>query len=159
MYIIILKGGISIIYLSLARQTSNIPYIKVWEKDLQNQWDLEDWHLSFSRSFKEIFNSSLIEANLKVITRLYLVLTRLPAFYPSSFPLCFWSCHMLGTMIHIWWEWLKMIVTKSFTSLIESLDTRSQWTQQLLYLSIPPRISSNIPRNYFYATRSQIIHS
>lgn len=46
----------------------------------------------------------MVEANLKVLTRLYLVPTWLAKMYPSVSPLCFRDCQMPGTMCHIWWE-------------------------------------------------------
>lgn len=46
------RGGISLIYLSFARDTTKFPYMEAWEKDLQDSWDLDAGHKSFSRSFK-----------------------------------------------------------------------------------------------------------
>lgn len=75
-----------------------------WEKDLQSNWELEDWYENYSQSVKDIYNTSLIESNIKVFTRWYLVPTRLAATFPSTSPLCFRGCQGLSSMILIWWE-------------------------------------------------------
>lgn len=102
------RGGISIIYSSLATSGRKTKFMLEWERDLQESWDLEHWHKTFFRSFKGILNISLIEASLKVITRWYLTPSRLSLMYPSVSPLCFRGCHMKGTMMHIWWECPKI---------------------------------------------------
>lgn len=63
------RGGISIVYSSLASSSTKLPYMEAWEKDIQEDWDLGDWHRFFSRSYKRLFNSAFIEANLKLLTR------------------------------------------------------------------------------------------
>ncbi|XP_040198878.1 vomeronasal type-2 receptor 26-like [Rana temporaria] len=40
-----------------------------WERDLQDSWDLEDWHRAGTRAYKGIVNVALIEANLTVMMR------------------------------------------------------------------------------------------
>lgn len=102
------KGVISIIYTALSKPSSKFPYMEAWESDLQVTWDLEDWHQAISRAFKGKTNVSLVEANLKVITRWYLVPTRLAILFPSASPLCFSECPTLGYMIHVWWECPKI---------------------------------------------------
>lgn len=59
----------------------------------------------FPEGYKGILNVSKLEANGKVLTRWYVVLTCLSKLYPNSSPLCFRGCHMLGTMFHVWWEY------------------------------------------------------
>lgn len=69
-----LRGCISLmIYSALAEPIEKTSYMMSWERDLEIEWDLNTWHFCFSRSFKGIHNISLIEANLKVMSRWYLV--------------------------------------------------------------------------------------
>lgn len=98
------KWGISVIYLSLTLPMDKSSYMTTWEADFQYQWDLETWQAACAKSFKGILNISLIEASLKVLTRLYLTPTRLVSIYPSADPLCFRGCQLIGSMVHIWWE-------------------------------------------------------
>lgn len=102
------ERGISIIYSSLATNSNKLPHMLAWERDLQNHWELEDWNRFPSRSFKGISKISLIEANLKVLTRWYLFPTRLANMFPSSSPQCFRGCHLLDSMLHVWWKCLKI---------------------------------------------------
>lgn len=67
------RGGISLIYSALADPLEKATYMLNWERDPQFQWDLDKWHTNFARSFKGILNGSLVEADLKVISRWYLV--------------------------------------------------------------------------------------
>ena len=80
------RGGISIIYTSLSEPTSKFSYMEAWERDLQETWDLEEWHKVGTRAFKGLVNISLIEANLKVIMRWYLVPSRVAAMFPTASP-------------------------------------------------------------------------
>lgn len=98
------KGGISILYTSLLEPTAKFPYMEAWERDLQETWGLEEWHKRGTRAFKGILNISLIEANLKVLMRWYLVPSRLALMFASTSPLCFRDCQAQGSMLHIWWE-------------------------------------------------------
>lgn len=63
------KGGISIIYASLADRMDTPAYARSWELDLDIQWDPAKWFQAFSRSSKGILNMALIEANIKVFTK------------------------------------------------------------------------------------------
>lgn len=49
-----------------------------------------------------------MEADLKVITRWYLVPTRITKFYPNSSPLCFRGCGHVGSLLHTFWECPKI---------------------------------------------------
>ena len=102
------KGNISIIYNSLATNDTKLPHMLAWEKELNNEWDLSDWYKNYTRSIKGYVNVSLIEANIKMYTRWYLVPVKLTSMYPTTSPLCFRGCHGLGSMIHIWWECPKI---------------------------------------------------
>lgn len=97
------RGGISLIYTSLAQNVNLPTYARAWESDLDLHLDPEDWFHSFRRSYKGILNTGLIEANVKLITRWYYVPTRLAKIYPDALPLCFRGCGHLGTIHHIWW--------------------------------------------------------
>lgn len=79
------RGGISIIYQSLAHQ--NPIYGHLGERHL-----------------KGIRNISLIESNLKVMTSWYLTPAKLAKMYPTTDPRCFRGCQLTGSTAHIWWE-------------------------------------------------------
>lgn len=81
-----MRGGISLIYSALTEPLENATYMLSWEQDLEIDWDLDTWHSNFIRSFKGILNNSLIEASLKVMSRWYLVPTRLVKYYPDLPP-------------------------------------------------------------------------
>lgn len=46
------RGGISIIYSSIAKTILKPPYMIAWEADLQENWDLDTWYRAFFRSYK-----------------------------------------------------------------------------------------------------------
>lgn len=69
------RGGISLIYSALADPSEKVPYMLKWESDLDIEWDLDTWNFQVAKVFKGILNVSLVEANLKVVTRWYLVPT------------------------------------------------------------------------------------
>lgn len=102
------RGVISTIYLSLASDNAKLPYMHAWECEIQESWTADIWHRNFFHSYKGINNTILIEANLKVLTRWYLVPTRLAKMFPSSSPFCFRGCNSPVSMIHIWWECLRL---------------------------------------------------
>lgn len=92
-------------HLSIAcSASSKTSYMKAWENDFQFQWGLDSWSSASLRAYKGIQNVSLIEANLKVLTRWYLTLSKLFRMFPSANPLCFRGCEMVGSMAHVWWE-------------------------------------------------------
>lgn len=104
-----IKGGISLIYASLMEPTTKFSYMEAWERDLQETWNLEEWHRRGTRAFQGIFlNISLIEANMKVLMRWYLLPSRLATMFSSASPLCFRDCQAQGSMLHIWWECLRL---------------------------------------------------
>lgn len=98
------KGGISLIYTALASSSTKTQYMINWEKDLQFNWKIDTWHSCLSRAGKGPLNLSLIEANLKIILRWYLVPSRLSKAYPQVSPLCFRGCDLMGSIFHIFWE-------------------------------------------------------
>ena len=98
------RGVISVIYKSLATNDNKLPHMLAWERELHDEWDLKDWCGNFIRSIKGFMSVPLMEANVKIFTRWYLVPLKLASIYPSSSPLCFRGCHGVGSMIHTWWE-------------------------------------------------------
>lgn len=63
------KGGISVVYASLSQPPGKSPYMIAWEEDFQFQWSPETWQSALSTAFKGIINFSLVEANIKVLSR------------------------------------------------------------------------------------------
>lgn len=102
------RGGISLIYSALADPSEKVPYMLKWESDLDIEWDLDTWNFQVAKVFKGILNVSLVEANLKVVTRWYLVPTRQIKLFPQSSPLCFRGCDLLGSHLHILWQCPKI---------------------------------------------------
>lgn len=99
-----MRGGISLIYSALAEPREKATYMLSWERNIGFEWDLVTWHSHFTCAYKGILNISLAEADLKVISRWYLVPTHPAKFYPRSSPLCFRGCGHLGSLLHIFWE-------------------------------------------------------
>lgn len=60
--------GISTIHGLLLDTSAKLPYIKHWDADLDND-KMESWHSCFQRGYKGFLNVSLLEANVKVLTR------------------------------------------------------------------------------------------
>lgn len=83
------RGGISMAYASLLTSPLKHPYMLAWERDLDFTLKLETWYFRLQVSYKGILSVSLIEAGIKVLTRWYLVTTRLARMYPSTSADCF----------------------------------------------------------------------
>lgn len=94
------RGDISVIYKALSSSHWKTPYMLGWETDFAQEWDLEVWHRNSSRVYKGVLNTALVEVNVKVMTRWYLVPFKLAKLYPTASPLCFRGCDML----HVWWD-------------------------------------------------------
>lgn len=95
----------------------------VWDLDLASHTEVEQWHSSLKLAYKGILNVSLIEANVKVITRWDMVPLRLSRVYPFSSPLCFRECNSLGIMYHIWWECQRLrVFWNKFFALIQKIS-------------------------------------
>lgn len=136
------KGGISIIYASLADRMDTPAYARSWESDLDIQWDPAKWFQAFSRSSKDILNMALIEANIKVFTKWYYVPARLSRIFPDSSPLCYRGCGHIGTMHHIWWTCPRI---------------RSYWNK---FLHILRRVSGiEVPQDPTYILLNCKIHN
>lgn len=69
------------------------------ERDLDFELYPESWFFGLWVSFKGILNISLLEASIKVLTRWYLVPTRLARMYLSILADCFRGCSLRGTML------------------------------------------------------------
>lgn len=78
-------------------------YIPSWRSDLEINLDPHKWFQAFCHSYKGIMNISLIEVNVKILTRWYFFPTRLARIYPDTSPLCYRGCNLLGSMYHRWW--------------------------------------------------------
>lgn len=52
------RGGIFMIYKSLSRDNSKPSYMTEWERDLSQDWDLEEWYDVASRAYQDILNVS-----------------------------------------------------------------------------------------------------
>lgn len=140
------KGGVSVIYSSLASDSSKLPYMKAWEEELGMDCEVEDWNKAFARSYAGIRNASLIEANLKVMTRWYLVPSRLAKMFPSSSPQCFRDCKLTGTMAHVWWECprIRNVWNKVFHVIFKVTGHRLQNSPGIALLNWPiPKISKS----------------
>lgn len=72
-----IREHISEIYTVLTNCTEKLEYMKRWEADLQESIDLDEWHNLAQGAMKSIINTSLIEANFKVLLKWYMVLARL----------------------------------------------------------------------------------
>lgn len=67
------QGGILVIYRALALVSSKTPFMLAWEKDLGQTWSLAEWHRASESASQGILNIALVEANLKVLMRWYIV--------------------------------------------------------------------------------------
>ena len=54
-------------------------------------------------AYASYLNTSLIEANYKVLLRWYMVPTRIASYVPGASSLCFRGGGMEGTVLHVWW--------------------------------------------------------
>lgn len=68
----------------------------------------EEWSKIIQNASKSIINTSLIEANYKVLMRWYMVPERIATFVPGASPRCFRGCNTNGTMFHTWWTCPKV---------------------------------------------------
>lgn len=125
------RGGISLIYSSLACKENIPPYARAWEMDTGHSWDQNVWSQVFQHSYKGILNISLIEANVKLLTRWHYIPSRLAMIYPEASSLCFRGCKLEGTIFHIWWTcprissyWDKVFFTlRKLTDITISQDS------------------------------------
>lgn len=102
------QKGISVVYASLSQPLSKSSYMLAWEQNLQFQWSLETWQSVIASAYKGIINTSLMEANIKIMTRWYMTPARLAKIFPSVEPLCFRGCQLTGTILHVWWTFPRI---------------------------------------------------
>lgn len=84
--------------------------MRAWDLYLALKRDL--WHTCFNSACKGVLNISLVEANVKVMTRWYMV---------PLWPFYFRSCHSNGSTYHIWRECPKL---QSFENRVFALNRR-----------------------------------
>lgn len=63
------RVGITVIYASLSRPSGKYPYTLDWEEELQIQWSMETWQSALATTYKDIINTSLLQANIKIVSR------------------------------------------------------------------------------------------
>ena len=97
------SGHISLIYGLLSSGTQKMAYMTKWEQDIGMELDMADWSKLVQGASKSYINTSLIEANYKVLMRWYMVPARIASFVPGASPRCFRGCSVDCTMYHIWW--------------------------------------------------------
>lgn len=78
-----------------------------WEQDIQEGLE-RDWHSIALPALRPLINTSIIEANYKVLLRWYMVLARLVTYIPGASSKCFRGCGQEGTAYHIWWQFPKV---------------------------------------------------
>lgn len=112
----------------------------------ERQRDAERWRASYSRIFKGIRNISLIESNLKVMTRWYLTQAKLAKMYPTTDPRCFRGCQLTGSMAHIWWEcpWIRSFWSRIFSLIQKVIDL------QILRTPANALLNANLPKTSKY---------
>lgn len=81
---------------------NKLSYARAGESDMEFSWDQTRWFQLLEQAYKGIINVSLIEANVKVLTRWYYVPSRLATIYPDSSPLCYRGCNLVSSMFHMW---------------------------------------------------------
>lgn len=86
------RGGISIIYKALQVQQDKLPYTETWERILDREISKDEWYRRCNRLWKSGWNTSLLEANYKDISRWYLVPVRLADLYKGTTDECFRGC-------------------------------------------------------------------
>lgn len=82
--------------------------MKKWKADLQESIELDERQNIAQGATRSLINTSIIEANYKVLLRWYMVPTRLASYVPDASPLCFPGYGQEGTMYHIWWRCPKV---------------------------------------------------
>lgn len=101
-------GHISRIYNILTSSISKMHYMQKWEQDMEMELDMEVWNKIILNASKSLVNTSMIEANYKVMMRWYMVPERIATFVPGASPRCFRGCNVNGTFYHTWWTCPKV---------------------------------------------------
>lgn len=134
------------LYESLLSPPQKQPYMLTWERDLDCAEDLESWCPRLQVSYKGILNISLIEASLKVLTRWYIVPTRLTRMYNTDTTECFRGCNLRGSMLHIWWECPKIrtLWNRVFSMIFILLPSVSDWNIKSYRLWFMKRLQGSL---------------
>lgn len=100
------RGMISSIYSQISTNPGleKPPYARKWEEDLEKSLDMADWSKIWTATKSSSPNILAVETNYKVLTRWYLVPSRLAKFAPTQAAQCFRGCSDPGTHMHIWWS-------------------------------------------------------
>lgn len=119
------RGGRSLIYAALVENLDKPSYALNWEQDVEVSWEAETWFSTFQQAFKGMVNTTLMEANLKIITRWYMVTEPLVNIFPNTSPLCFRGCNILDTFFQTWWECSRI---RGFWNKIFNFLAQSNWS-------------------------------
>lgn len=102
------KGHISNIYGIFSSKSEKLFYMQKWEQDIEETMEMDTWYNTAQLASKGYINTSLIEANYKVLLRWYMVPARIATYIPGASPLCFRGCGGEGTIYHTWWSCPKV---------------------------------------------------
>lgn len=99
------KGLISNIYAQLISKSDSSPptYVAKWESDLGFSLETTKWDTIWTTTKSSSQNIAALETNYKVLTRWYLVPTRIAKFAPNYSSSCFRGCTEPGSHFHTWW--------------------------------------------------------
>lgn len=126
--------------------------MREWESDLHHTWSIEEWHRASMAASKGILNIALIEANMKVLMRWYMVPLKISKIYPSASPMCFRNCGHIGSMLHIWWDCprIRGLWNRIFHTIRKITGFPIQKSPQLALLNFPcPKIPKVVQRLMF----------
>uniref|UniRef100_A0A8C5QSG6 Reverse transcriptase zinc-binding domain-containing protein n=1 Tax=Leptobrachium leishanense TaxID=445787 RepID=A0A8C5QSG6_9ANUR len=135
------KGLISTLYYKLTSliDWKELHYVKVWERDLAEVLDSEDWLNIWETSKGVSLCTTMQEQPLKMLMRWYVTPTQLAHISSDHPDLCCRSCGSKGTFIHMWWECpqIKMFWTNILAMLTEALEKEVPSDPWNLLLSRP----------------------
>lgn len=95
-------------YCFLFETSTKLPHQLAWDMNLGTDIDMEDWSRWSTMVHKGISNTTLVEANDKILARWYIIPTKLAMIFPDASPLCFRSGRHVGTMCYTWWTCPKI---------------------------------------------------
>ena len=100
------RNVISALYSQLLSQpvTGKLSYVRKWEEDFGAELSTVEWGQIWNNTKTASSNVQAAETNYKVLTRWYLVPTRVAKFSSNYSELCFRECSDIGTYIHTWWS-------------------------------------------------------
>lgn len=75
-----------------------------WERDLNRTFDQADLSSIWQATKSSSPNIAPLETNYKVLTRWYLVPSRIHKLLPQYLPHCFCGYNETGTLLYIWWD-------------------------------------------------------